>query len=93
MFSVTNPPVRKIGSVADIDPVNEYYGSLTPAMNNNHVSQNQPPPPPATNTGVNFFYFSPVIFFKRFFLLMTKDNIEKHPNIKTFAVQYFLIQN
>lgn len=46
---VTNPPVRKIGSVADIDPVNEYYGSLTPAMNNNHVTQNQPPPPPPTS--------------------------------------------
>ncbi|XP_033220286.1 LIM and SH3 domain protein F42H10.3 isoform X2 [Belonocnema kinseyi] len=48
--AVTNLPVRKIGSVADIDPVNEYYGSLTPAMNNNHVSQNQAPPP-AANTG------------------------------------------
>lgn len=46
---VTNPPVRKIGSVADIDPVNEYYGSLTPAMNNNHVTQHQPPPPPPTS--------------------------------------------
>lgn len=48
--AVTNPPTRKIGSVADIDPVNEYYGSLTPATNNNHVSQHQPPPPLA-NTG------------------------------------------
>ncbi|XP_011493777.1 PREDICTED: LIM and SH3 domain protein Lasp-like [Ceratosolen solmsi marchali] len=48
--AVTNPPTRKIGSVADIDPVNEYYGSLTPATNNNHVPQHQPPPPPA-NTG------------------------------------------
>ncbi|KZC10874.1 LIM and SH3 domain protein F42H10.3 [Dufourea novaeangliae] len=45
---VTNPPTRKIGSVADIDPVNEYYGSLTPATNNNHVPQHQPPPPPPT---------------------------------------------
>ncbi|KAG6795402.1 lim and sh3 domain protein lasp-like protein [Apis mellifera caucasica] len=48
---VTNPPTRKIGSVADIDPVNEYYGSLTPATNNNHVPQHQPPPPPPTNVG------------------------------------------
>ncbi|XP_011632240.1 LIM and SH3 domain protein Lasp [Pogonomyrmex barbatus] len=49
---VTNPPTRKIGSVADIDPVNEYYGSLTPAMtiNNNqhqHQPQHQSPPPPS----------------------------------------------
>ncbi|XP_050463729.1 LIM and SH3 domain protein Lasp isoform X1 [Cataglyphis hispanica] len=46
---VTNPPTRKIGSVADIDPVNEYYGSLTPATtinNNQHQLQHQPPPPP-----------------------------------------------
>lgn len=50
-----NPPTRKIGSVADIDPVNEYYGSLTPATNNNHVSQHQPPPPPPSNVGVNIF--------------------------------------
>lgn len=48
---VTNPPTRKIGSVADIDPVNEYYGSLTPATNNNHVPQHQPPPPPPANVG------------------------------------------
>ncbi|XP_043285400.1 LIM and SH3 domain protein F42H10.3 [Venturia canescens] len=50
--AVTNPPTRKIGSVADIDPVNEYYGSLTPATNNNHVPQHQPPPPPANNLRV-----------------------------------------
>ena len=43
---MTNLPTRKIGSVADIDPVNEYYGSLTPSTNNNHVPQHQPPPPP-----------------------------------------------
>ncbi|XP_014220038.1 LIM and SH3 domain protein Lasp [Copidosoma floridanum] len=46
---VTNPPTRKIGSVADIDPVNEYYGSLTPATNNNYVQSS--PPPPVVNTG------------------------------------------
>ncbi|KAH0549368.1 LIM and SH3 domain protein F42H10.3 isoform X1 [Cotesia glomerata] len=44
--AVTNPPTRKIGSVADIDPVNEYYGSLTPGINNNHVPQQQQPHPP-----------------------------------------------
>lgn len=49
LFSVTNPPTRKIGSVADIDPVNEYYGSLTPSTNNNHVRQHQQPPMPATS--------------------------------------------
>lgn len=38
--AVTNPPTRKIGSVADIDPVNEYYGSLTPSMNNNNNNNN-----------------------------------------------------
>ncbi|XP_011304653.1 LIM and SH3 domain protein Lasp isoform X2 [Fopius arisanus] len=48
--AVTNPPTRKIGSVADIDPVNEYYGSLTPAMNNNHVPPHQPPLLPTANT-------------------------------------------
>lgn len=48
---VTNPPARKIGSVADIDPVNEYYGSLTPVTNNNHVPQHMQPPAPATNVG------------------------------------------
>ncbi|XP_012264253.1 LIM and SH3 domain protein Lasp isoform X3 [Athalia rosae] len=48
---VTNPPTRKIGSVADIDPVNEYYGSLTPGSNNNHVPQNQPPPSGTANSG------------------------------------------
>ncbi|XP_015186393.1 PREDICTED: LIM and SH3 domain protein Lasp [Polistes dominula] len=48
---VTNPPTRKIGSVADIDPVNDYYGSLTPPTNNNHVIQHHPPPPPPTNVG------------------------------------------
>ncbi|KAK0098125.1 hypothetical protein PV326_010993 [Microctonus aethiopoides] len=38
--AVTNPPARRIGSVADIDPLNEYYGSLTPATtNNNNVPQ------------------------------------------------------
>ncbi|KAJ8687190.1 hypothetical protein QAD02_022984, partial [Eretmocerus hayati] len=48
--AVTNPPTRKIGSVADIDPVNDYYGSLTPATNNNHVPQHQAHQP-QTNTG------------------------------------------
>ncbi|CAD1478602.1 unnamed protein product, partial [Heterotrigona itama] len=48
---VTNPPARKIGSVADIDPVNEYYGSLTPATNNNHVPQHMQSPPATTNVG------------------------------------------
>ena len=57
-LSVTNPPARKIGSVADIDPVNEYYGSLTPATNNNHVPQHMQSQPPATNVGVSCFYFS-----------------------------------
>ncbi|XP_034937492.1 LIM and SH3 domain protein F42H10.3 [Chelonus insularis] len=42
--AVNNPPARKIGSVADIDPVNEYYGSLTPSINNNHVPPQQQPP-------------------------------------------------
>lgn len=52
---VTNPPTRKIGSVADIDPVNEYYGSLTPAMNNNHMPQHQQPAP--ANTLVLLLFF------------------------------------
>jgi len=56
---VTNPPTRKIGSVADIDPVNEYYGSLTPATtinNNQHQPQHQhQSPPPPSNVGVNIF--------------------------------------
>lgn len=63
---MTNPPVRKIGSVADIDPVNEYYGSLTPAMNNNHVTQNQPPPPPPTS-GVCIIMILKFRKFKLFF--------------------------
>lgn len=63
-IAVTNPPTRKIGSVADIDPVNEDYGSLTPRTNNNHMQQVLPPPVNTANTGVSnccdffFLWFS-----------------------------------
>jgi len=62
---VTNPPTRKIGSVADIDPVNEYYGSLTPATtinNNQHQPQHQSPPPPS-NVGVNIFLLLIALYY------------------------------
>ena len=78
MFTVTNPPTRKIGSVADIDPVNEYYGSLTPTTNNNHVPQHQPPPPPANSLVSErrfatriFIYFLLFLFYFWFIFLFS----------------------
>ena len=29
MVTVTSPPTRQVGSIADLDPVNNFYGSLT----------------------------------------------------------------
>jgi hypothetical protein len=29
MVTVTSPPTRRVGSIADLDPVNNVYGSLT----------------------------------------------------------------
>lgn len=28
MITVTSPPTRQVGSIADLDPVNNFYGSL-----------------------------------------------------------------
>ncbi|XP_067003390.1 LIM and SH3 domain protein F42H10.3 isoform X2 [Anabrus simplex] len=47
---LTTPPTRQVGSIADLDPVNEYYGSLTsdyraPSGNYNNHNLAQPPPP------------------------------------------------
>lgn len=74
VISVTNLPTRKIGSVADIDPVNEYYGSLTPAANNNNMPHLQPPPP--MNTGVTIichtFFCN---FFSKNFLCVDEKNL------------------
>lgn len=33
---MTNPPQRQIGSIAELDPVNNYYGSLSGAYQQNH---------------------------------------------------------
>lgn len=43
VFLVTNPPQRRIGSVSDMDPVNDVYGSLSNEYrggNANHQIQN-----------------------------------------------------
>lgn len=53
--AVTAPPVRQVGSIADLDPVNEYYGSLTsdyrpPSGNYNNHNLAQPPPPQSNHT-------------------------------------------
>jgi hypothetical protein len=29
MITVTSPPTRQVGSIADLDPVNNFYGSLS----------------------------------------------------------------
>lgn len=47
-FAVNNPPTRKIGSIADMDPVNNVYGSLTnqdyQRSNPNHNQYYHQPP-------------------------------------------------
>lgn len=40
MVTVTSPPTRQVGSIADLDPVNNFYGSLTTDYR-----------PPATGSG------------------------------------------
>ncbi|XP_044737852.1 LIM and SH3 domain protein Lasp [Chrysoperla carnea] len=67
--AVTNPPQRRIGSVSDLDPVNDVYGSLSndyrggnanhhqqQYTNNHHsnvVQQNTQQPPPPSTQNAN----------------------------------------
>ena len=45
---MTSPQGRRIGSIADLDPVNDFYGSLS--ADYNHPANNHQPPPPPSNS-------------------------------------------
>lgn len=45
--TVTSPQGRRIGSIADLDPVNDFYGSLS--ADYNHPANNHQPPPPSNS--------------------------------------------
>lgn len=61
VFAVHSPQERKIGSIADLDPVNDFYGSLS-------TDYNSHPPMPKTS-GVSFQLFVFFLFFSYRFSL------------------------